>query len=107
MKRLGRQERLQLVKFVCAFAWADLEVSDAERLFIARVVRGLRLDPEEIGLVEGWLEVPPPPEEVDPARVPPERRKLFLEAAREVVEADGAAGPGERESLKLLERLLR
>lgn len=107
MKRLRREERLQLVKFVCALAWADLEVTDAERLFIARVVRGLRLDAEEVGLVEGWLEVPPPPEEVDPARVPPEHRKLFLEAARAIVEADATAGPAERESLRLLQKLLR
>ena len=35
---LDREDRLQLMRFVCSFAWADLEVSDGEREFIVKLV---------------------------------------------------------------------
>jgi hypothetical protein len=33
---LSRDERLLLLRFVCAFAWTDLEVTPRERAFVER-----------------------------------------------------------------------
>jgi len=106
LKNLDRQERMRLMKFVCSFAWADLEIQDAERDFVRRMTRRLELDEAEQKEVETWLEVPPPPEEVDPANVPLEHREIFLETIRGVIAADQVVDPDERENLKLLEQLL-
>ncbi|NLE46963.1 MAG: TerB family tellurite resistance protein, partial [Sandaracinaceae bacterium] len=37
-KSLDREERLQLMKFITSFAWADLEVKVSERSFIKRLM---------------------------------------------------------------------
>ncbi|MCS6858486.1 MAG: TerB family tellurite resistance protein [Sandaracinaceae bacterium] len=103
---LDSEERLRLMKFVCAFAWADLKVADAERSFVRRLFRRLALGPEEEAKIEEWLEVPPPPEEVDPNDVPRAHRQLFLKVMRELVQADGTVSEEERELLQLLEQLL-
>lgn len=107
LNKLDREDRLRLMKFVCSFAWADLEVQDEERDFVRRMMRRLDLDEGERDQVEGWLEVPPPPEEVDPQMVPKAHRQLFLETVRGVIAADKVVDPEERESLKLLEQLLQ
>ena len=44
---LNREDRLQLMRFVCSFAWADLEVTSEEREFIVQLVDRLELDDEE------------------------------------------------------------
>ncbi len=103
---LKRDDRLLLLKFVCAFAWADLEVDRKERRFVLRLVRQLKLTAEEREQVEGWLENPPTPEEVDPAMVPARHRQLFLDTAKRVIEADGNIDPHEAEIFELLEQLL-
>jgi len=102
---LPREARLHIMKFACSFAWADLEVRDLERSFIQRLMKRLDLE-DDAALVEEWLRAPPPPEEVDPTRVPPEHRALVLEAARELVEADGHFDSNERELFELLEQLM-
>jgi hypothetical protein len=50
---------------------------------------------------------PPPPEDVDPARLPREHRSLFLKAIEEAVAADRVVDAPERESLRLLYELLQ
>jgi len=102
---LNRDDRLRLMKFVCSFAWADLDVKEAERHFVSRLIDklGLQGDREEI---LGWLRVPPPPEEVDPTRVSRGHRDLMLDAATKLFEADGEVGPEEAELLELLKQLL-
>ena len=107
LSELDRADRLRLLKFVCAFAWADLEVHPQERAFAMRLVRRLGLDEAEERQVKGWLEVPPPPESVDPTDIPAEHRKVFLAAIDGVIAADGEVQPEERESLRVLEQLLR
>jgi hypothetical protein len=97
---------MRLMKFVCAFAWADLKVQTAERDFVAELILRLGLDPGERLQVLAWLDVPPRPDEVDPTEIPPVQRKLFLELVRDVVHADGAVDAIERESLALLAALL-
>lgn len=106
-KALSRRERLQLLRFVTSFAWADLSVSDAERDFIHGLVSRLHLDAEEAQQVEGWIKLPPPAEDVDPTQVPHEHRQIFLGTVREMVAADGNVSEEERENLELLEQLTR
>lgn len=105
LETLTREDRLRLMKFVCSFAWADLEVQDDERAFVNKMIGQLELE-DDRAQIERWLKTPPPPEEVDPTRVPRAHRKLLLDAARAVFNADGVIDPKERENFELLEQLL-
>ena len=104
---LSREERLQLMRFVCSFAWADLQITSEEREFIIHLVDRLELDEDERGEVAGWLEVPPTPDELDPADIPREHRQLFLDAARAMILSDGEVDDVEAENLVILDQLLR
>ncbi len=104
---LSGAERLRLLRFVCSFAWADLEVTPGERAAIQGLVRRLRLSAAERAKVQEWLQVPPPAEDLDPTEIPADERRLFLDEVRRLVAADGRASDAERSSLKLFERLLR
>lgn len=106
LDKLSQEERLRLVRFVCSFAWADLEVQAEERSFVKKLVRKLRLTQDEAKQVEAWLQVPPSPEEVDPTDVPKAHRALFLETIRGLVAADQRLDPEEEENLRLFEQLL-
>jgi hypothetical protein len=103
---LTREDRLRLMKFVCSFAWADLQVKSEERAFIAKLIQALELNEEEAGQVKHWLELPPRPEEIDPNDIPPAHRQLFLDSIEAVVAADAAISPDERENLTLLRQLI-
>ena len=103
---LDREARLQLMRFVCAFAWADLEVQDDEKVAVNKLINTLDLE-DDRKRIEGWLKSPPPPEDVDPTRVPRKHRELFLDAARAVFAADGVIDPKEQENFELLEQLMR
>jgi len=107
MQKLSRQDRLRLMKFVCSFAWADLEIKDAERKFVEKMMKQLRLDEAERAQVQQWLEVPPRAEEVDPTRIPVAHRQMFLDTIRDVITADGEVAKDEWENLTLFEQLLR
>jgi hypothetical protein len=107
VKRLTKTDRMRLMKFVCSFAWADLEVQEEERDYVGRLINALQLHPQEAAQVMEWLEVPPRPDEVDPQDVPREHRQLFLDTMRKLVTRDGVVDPGERENLLLFEQLLR
>jgi uncharacterized membrane protein YebE (DUF533 family) len=106
LTKLSKSERLLLLKFVCAFAWADLVVKDSERALVKRLIGKLRLDKDEAKQVEQWLKTPPKPEEIDPNKVPRAHKKLFLDAARQMIAVDGEIDPAELENLQLLEQLL-
>ncbi|MCA9685927.1 MAG: TerB family tellurite resistance protein [Myxococcales bacterium] len=93
------------MKFVCSFAWADLEIQDEERTLVGNMIERLDLQ-EDRKQIEGWLKHPPPPEEVDPTEVPREHRQLFLAAVREMVAADDKVDPAEAEALELFEQLM-
>lgn len=103
---LPHQERLQLLKFVSAVIWADLEVRPEEKTFLLNLALRLGLSEEELERTRDWLERPPPPEEVDPTLVPPRHRQVFLKAIEEVMIADHGIVSPEMESLKLLRQLL-
>jgi hypothetical protein len=106
LERLNRDERLLLMKFVCAFAWADDEVHEGERRFVRRIMGKLELLPEEVNEVESWLLIPPSPDEVDPAMIPAAHRDIFLGAVRAVLFADGDVSPEEEARLAALQRSL-
>jgi len=93
LDQLNRKERLRLMKFVCSFAWADLEVQPEERDFVESMVKRLALDEEDRQQVLGWLVRPPEPESVDPTAVPPSHRH-------------GKVAPEEYESFRIFEDLL-
>jgi uncharacterized tellurite resistance protein B-like protein len=105
LESLDRPQRLQLMKFVCSFAWADLEVRAEERAFVARMVERLGFDAADLALVRGWLEHPPPADALDPMSIPVAHRKLFLEAIEGVITADGEVSAEESESLAVLRDL--
>jgi uncharacterized tellurite resistance protein B-like protein len=100
---LSGPDRLLLLKFLCAFAWADLEVSDKERRFVNGLVAKLGLSPGETKQVEEWLDVAPAPHSVDSRQIPSEHRKLFVDAIRAIIYADGKVDPDERASLDALQ----
>jgi len=104
--QLSREDRLRLVKFVCSFAWADLEIRPEERKFVDHIVRSLELNEEDQTKVAGWMAIPPSPESIDPTRIPVAQRKLFLESIEGVIASDGEVAPEERENLALLRELL-
>jgi uncharacterized tellurite resistance protein B-like protein len=106
LKNLSREDRLRVMRFVCSFAWADLEIKSKERTLVRKMIKELHLEPDEVKLVEGWLEVPPRAEEVDPASIPKAHRQLVLDAARRMIKADGTIDAEEAESFELLEMLL-
>ncbi len=107
LEELDRDERLRLMRFVCSFAWADLEVQSEERSFVSGMIRRLDLDDMEKRQVEEWLETPPPPESVDPTQIPLEHRQLFVQCVEEVVGADADVSPEEGENLTLFKELLQ
>jgi len=104
---LNREDRLHLMRFVCSFAWADLEITDREREFIVKMVIRLGLDEGEQEQVAGWLEVPPRADDLDPADIPKEHRQLFLDAAKAMILSDGNIEDVEAENLVILDQLLR
>ena len=107
MKKLSSEDRLRLMKFVCSFVWADLEVKESERKFVTRMAKRLHLDASESALVQAWLQVPPRAEDVDPTTIPREHRQMFLDTIRDVITADGEVDKEEWENLALFEALLK
>jgi uncharacterized tellurite resistance protein B-like protein len=106
LDELDTAQRVNLLKFVCSFAWADLEIRPAERAFVARLVDRLELGDKEAAMVNAWLELPPSEDELDPHLIPMQHRLLFIEAVRGVIRVDGEIAPEERESFELLSELL-
>ena len=107
LSKLSKTDRMSLMRFVCSFAWADLEVNDQERALVKRMVQTLRLDADEKKQVQGWLETPPRPEEVDPTSVPHGHRQLFIDAVKAMIVADGLVTRAEVEELRLFVALLK
>ena len=103
---LNQEDRLRLMRFLCSFAWADLEIQPEERELIVRLVDRLELNEDERKQVSEWLQVPPRPDEVDPADIPKEHRQLFLDAAKAMIISDGTVEDVEAENLIILEQLL-
>lgn len=106
LTELSSEDRLRLIRFVCAFAWADLDIADAEMAFVAKLAAQLGLDDDERSQVAAWMSLPPRAEELDPNDIPDEHRELFLNLAMQMVGADGQVDPDELEQLRLFRQLL-
>jgi len=103
---LSRDEKLLLLRFVCAFAWTDLKVREQERVFVRRLAARLELDPAGAADVEQWLHVAPAPGSVDPNSIPKEHRRVFIEAVRAVIYVDGEVDAEERQRFEQLRAAL-
>ena len=102
---LSTAARMNLMKFVCSFAWTDLKVTQLERDLVMRIAGRLALTEGEAKQIAAWLDMPPAEEDVDPTDVPIAHRQLFYTLAEMVVKADGEV-PAERDALKLFRDLL-
>lgn len=103
---LNTEERKRLVRFVCAFAWADLDLGREESDFIQRLVRRLELGPDVEVEVAAMLRSPPDPDKVDPNLIPTSHREIFVDTIRALLAADLTITEEEKESMQLLEKLL-
>ena len=103
---LSRDDRKLLLRFVCAFAWTDLTVTDKERRFVERLIARLGLDGDDAEDVQEWLHVAPAPGSVDAKQVPAEHRRIFVEAVRAMLYADGNVDDEEREQFEKLRSAL-
>ncbi len=106
IQALNSEDRRRLLRFVCSFAWADLEVVDAERQLLQRLIAQMNLGEEEASEVEGWLAHPPDPASIDPQDIPHQHRQIFLDTVTAMILADGRVDDGEAENLDLLRQMI-
>ena len=106
LEELTVEEKLRLVRFMCAFAWADLDVSEREQALLSALIRKLDLPDEARLEAESWIEHPPDEEELDPNDIPLAQRRLFVSAATEIIGVDGVIDGMEVENLALFDALL-
>lgn len=106
LNQLTVEEKTRLIRFMCSFAWADLDVSERERRLIGELIRKLDLPDGIAAEAESWLDHPPSEEDLDPYDIPLEQRRLFVEAAAEIVRADGVVDIMEVENFAIFEALL-
>ena len=106
LEGVSTSDRLLLLKFLCAFAWTDLEVSEKEREFVRRMAERAELGDADARQVEEWLDMAPSPGSVDPKHVPREHRRLFIDAVRALVYSDGKVDPDERANFERLQAAL-
>lgn len=103
---LSHDDRMLLLRFVCAFAWTDLTVTDKERKFVARLVERFGLEGEDAAEVNEWLHIAPAPGSVDASQVPAAHRRAFVETARAMIYADGSVDDEERAQFEKLRSAL-
>jgi uncharacterized membrane protein YebE (DUF533 family) len=106
MNELTVEEKLRFVRFMCAFAWADLDIADRERGLIRDLIQRLDLPASAVEEAEGWLVHPPLEEDLDPYDIPDAHRRIFLQAATELIGVDGHVDRMEVENLALFEMLM-
>ena len=100
------EERLRLVRFMCAFAWADLDIAEREVALIRDLIAKLELPEAARDEAEGWLQHPPHEEDLHPYDIPDAHKRMFLEAAAELIGVDGHVDRMEVENLALFEVLM-
>jgi len=105
MKDLDGEQKLLLIGFVCAFAWADLELHPKERKAVLSLVNRLAIDEAGRAQVMRWLRSPPV-DELDPHAIPREARAEFLAECEAIIRADGVVHPEESETMNLLTAVL-
>ncbi len=106
LMQINREERMRLLQFVCSFAWADFKIHEEERIFVADLVRRLKLGAEDERQVLRWLKTPPNLDAIDPTQIPARHREIFLREVESVIAADGEVSAEERDSLSVFRQLL-
>ncbi len=97
---LTEAERLDLMRFMCSFAWADGEVQPQERKVLEQVLAGLDLGDDARAQASEWLSEPPDMDGFDFAAIDEDTRSLFIDEAFAVAAADGGLAPEELQHLK-------
>ena len=105
-EQLSRDERMLLLKFVCAFAWTDLTIHEGERKFVERLIERMRLSSDDRAEALAYLHVAPSPEATNAKLVPKEHRRVFVEAVRALIYADGEVDAEERDRFEKLKGML-
>ena len=105
MTDLLADEKLQIMRFVCAFAWADLKIHEAERSLINRFMDALEVNEAGRQAIEDMMKRPPRPEDIDPYDLAPELRETVIQAAEAMTVTDGEISPREKELMSLLRDL--
>jgi hypothetical protein len=103
---LSRDDRMLLLRFVCAFAWTDLEIHQGERQFVERLIARMGLSADDTAEALSYLHVAPSPEATNPKLVPKEHRRVFIESVRALIYADGDVDDEERERFEKLKSAL-
>ena len=103
---LSLEARRKLVQFLCAMAWSDFKVRDAERTHIQRLIQRLGLPEEVVEEARLWLADPGAVRRVDPIEIPEDQKNLFFSEASQLMLVDGELHSEEAETLDLLRRLL-
>jgi len=98
---LTEAERIELMRFMCSFAWADGEVQAGERVVLERVLNSLNLNPDDRAKAETWLSEAPDMTAFDFAAIPAKTRGVFVDHAFEVASADGGLAVEEMRHLKM------
>ncbi len=98
-------EKQNLLKLVCAFAWADEHIQDEERATIAKLVDQLELGDEELREVHFWLQDKEHAADLVGAmdEVPKAHRDLFVDVCRQLIGSDDHVTDDEAQELALLE----
>jgi uncharacterized tellurite resistance protein B-like protein len=105
-EQLSRDDRMLLLRFVCAFAWTDLTIAEGERKFVARLMDRMQLSAEDRAEVAGYLHVAPAPESTNPKLVPAAHRRIFIDSVRALIYSDGDVDPEERDRFEKLRTAL-
>src|SRR4051794_7190564 len=102
---LSSFDRMRVLRFAALFLWADLEVVDSERRFLADLARELDVEdaPREVA---GLLARPPTGEDIDPWEVPPAVADVVRQVALRAIAADGHVADEEMRMFELLDDLL-
>ena len=103
---LSRDERLLLLRFVCAFAWTDHSIHEGERKFVERLIERMQLSREDRTEALAYLHVAPSPEATNPKLVPKEHRRVFIESVRALIYADADVDAEERDRFEKLKAVL-
>lgn len=98
---LSAGERVELMRFLCSFAWADDEVQDEERVILIKVLDNIGLEPGDRATVLTWLERRPDMTGFDFAAIPRDKRELFLDLAFSVASAHGGLAKEELSHLQM------
>ena len=100
-EELTAAERLELMRFLCSFAWADGEVQAQERVLLEQILGGLGLEAEARAKATTWLFSPPDMAGFDFGAIAPGKRQLFLDKAFAVASAHGGIAADELRHLKM------